>query len=142
MSLVASPDLESPDSEDQGLTGLEIVLPKTCGKFDTVQGNFEFYKVALLHQLGYQTFHTLRYLKKIERTLSGYHDHLRARTLFNVLEGARIDWQWPQRLGGDRGATEAFEAACLRDARSFRIHRANTERFSVGVVAESRWCGA
>jgi hypothetical protein len=100
LSLVASPDLESPDSEDQGLTGLEIVLPKTCGKFDTVQGNFEFYKVALLHQLGYQTFHTLRYLKKIERTLSGYHDHLRARTLFNVLEGARIDWQWPQRLAG------------------------------------------
>ena len=43
-----------------GFTGLEIILPKTYAEFDTVQANFEFYKVALLHQLGYQTFHTLR----------------------------------------------------------------------------------
>ena len=100
LTLVTPADIEGPQIEDLGLTGLEIVLPKTYAKFETVQANFEFYKVALLHQLGYQTFHTLRHLKTIEEALLHYEDLPRARALFNVLEGARIDWQWARRLPG------------------------------------------
>ncbi|MBT3644273.1 MAG: VWA domain-containing protein [Gammaproteobacteria bacterium] len=100
LTLVTPADIEAPQHEDTGFTGLEIILPKTYARFDTVQANFEFYKVALLHQLGYQTFHTLRHLERIEQTVSNYEDLPRARALFNVLEGARIDWQWPQRLPG------------------------------------------
>ncbi|MBT3463135.1 MAG: hypothetical protein HN453_13240 [Gammaproteobacteria bacterium] len=100
LTLVTPAEIEGPQVEALSFTGLEIILPKTYAKFETVQGNFEFYKVALLHQLGYQTFHTLRHLKSTEQALSNYEDLPRARALFNVLEGARIDWQWPQQLPG------------------------------------------
>lgn len=113
LTLVAQSELEGSQNEALGLTGLEIMLPKTYAKFETAQANFEFYKVALLHQLGFQAFHTLRYREKIDRAVASYEDRPRARALLNVLEGARIDWQWPYRLPGTKRQIQRLkQSAC------------------------------
>ncbi len=83
--------------------GLSIRLPVSVSKYATAEENFSFYKIALLHQLGYFEFDTFDKIERIERDLAAYQDQRLARTLFRILEDARIDWRLEKKFRGASG---------------------------------------
>ncbi len=80
--------------------GFRIFLPEHFSRFASRQENFSFYKVALLHQLGYFEFGTFDRIAKTEKELAAYDDQILARTLFRLLEDARVDWQLEKKFRG------------------------------------------
>ncbi len=80
--------------------GLSIRLPDSVSRYPTVRENFCFYKIALLHQLGYFEFDTFDRIEIIEQELAAYQDQRLARILFRILEDARIDWRLEKRFRG------------------------------------------
>lgn len=80
--------------------GLSILLPGSVSMFPTREENFCFYKIALLHQLGYFEFGTFDRIQRIEADLAAYPDQRLARTMFRILEDARIDWRLEKKFRG------------------------------------------
>ncbi|MBQ73910.1 MAG: hypothetical protein CMQ20_02660 [Gammaproteobacteria bacterium] len=94
---------EDDEADFRGMArndGLCILLPDHVARFSGAAENFGFYKLTLLHQLGYFEFGTLDRISAIERELAAYDDELLAYTLFGILEDARIDWRLEKRFRG------------------------------------------
>jgi len=83
-----------------GFDGLTIILPEQVNQFSSQELNFLFYKHALLHQLGYHQWGTLRALPEISRAIADYPEPGRAADLFIRIEAARIDWRWEAEFPG------------------------------------------
>lgn len=80
--------------------GYRIQLPESVNAYEEEQDNFAFYKLMVLHQLGYLEFGFFDHANAIKRTLSAYRRPLLAGRLFAWLEQARIDWQLAIRFPG------------------------------------------
>ncbi len=94
---------DDEDADFRGLArtdGLCIFLPDHVARFSGVAENFGFYKLTLLHQIGYFEFGALDRISVIERQLAAYDDELLAYKLFTILEDARIDWRLERRFRG------------------------------------------
>ncbi len=93
--------------------GAFIALPDSVSIFDDVSDNFSFYKVTLLHQLGYFEFGTFDDLELIEYQINSFQDQLLARTLFRIIEDARIDWCIQHKFKGARDSVLRFKKHAL-----------------------------
>ena len=102
--IAAGQQMEADYRELTRTDGLCIFLPDHVSRYSKATENFEFYKVALLHQLGYFEFDTFDRISLIERELAAYDDELLAHTLFAILEDARIDWRLETRFRGAAGS--------------------------------------
>ncbi len=83
-----------------GFDGLTIILPGQVNQFSSREANFLFYKHAVLHQLGYHQWGTLKALRKIDQAISTYPQPRLAAALFARIEAARIDWRWQAEFPG------------------------------------------
>lgn len=88
--------------------GLSVSLPETQVLHERREDNFRLYKVALLHQLGYFEFGTFE-PQSLKRSgaftaftahFNGYGHPRLARSIFQILEDARVDWCIERRYRG------------------------------------------
>lgn len=86
----------------QKFDGQHLVVPQCITEFDTFTDNFTFYKLLILHQLGFQSFGTLAELADVRRFCRIADKPRLAQSLFLSLEAARIDWRWGHALPGTR----------------------------------------
>ncbi len=122
LSELADDDAPAGDEEmcyrDLPMTdGSLIALPERISIFDDVSDNFSFYKITLLHQLGYFEFGTFDNLELIEYHIKGFQDQRLARTLFRIIEDARIDWGIQHKFSGARDAVIRFKQHALDNRR-------------------------
>ena len=115
---------EASAADFRGLTrtdGLCIFLPGQVSMLSGTEENFAFYKVALLHQLGYFEFDTFDRISYIERELAAYDDELLAHALFTILEDARVDWRLERRFRGAAASISVHKQLALlgRDEKPF-----------------------
>ena len=100
-----------PDAQGQILAGTDgtvIVLPELACDYASRDQNFRFYKVALLHQLGFYEFGTFDF--RFENNplaftayFRGFNNPNLASLLFQLLEDARVDWQVTNTYRGSGG---------------------------------------
>lgn len=83
-----------------GTDGRMIYLPASVSTFDDHWDNFGFYKVSLLHQLGYFEFGCIRDFDTVLAFLSAAENRELAERIFCLVEDARIDWQLTLRFPG------------------------------------------
>ena len=74
-------------------TGESISLPAVVNIFDQESDNFGFYKVSLLHQLGYVEFGCFDAISEIHTVVENCANRRSAEKLFLIVEDARIDWR-------------------------------------------------
>ncbi len=103
--------------------GASICLPESVSWFASKDENFEFYKVALLHQLGFFEYQTFVEIEFIETTLTEFEDSVLAHGLFNILEAARIDWLLARHFRGIRDAFSAQKSFALDSRQPLPIMR-------------------
>ncbi len=109
--------------------GLAVRLPSSMTQYPDRATNFQLFKVSLLHQLGYYEFGTFAFgtgaQAVFRRHFGQYDDPVLARTLFQILEDARVDWAlarryrgvgvWLQKFKSDAGKALHTDSSCLRD---------------------------
>ena len=91
-------EISGSDSTEALTEGLSISLPEIISVYDNKEDNFRWLKIALSHQIAYFEFGTYTY--NFEESKFPFTAFFRsfdkpflARILFEILEGARIDWQ-------------------------------------------------
>ena len=94
--------LEEAEDEHAGITfdGHLLTLPPWIDRFEKREENFEFYRTAIQHQLGYQEFGFFAGPAAIRRFLGQFENPVLADIVFAVIEAGRIDWQLAQRYPG------------------------------------------
>lgn len=96
LRLVASADDGLPRTE-----GVNLLLPERVGVSNDHAGNYRFLKVALDHQLGFFEFGTARLERgTVKAWFESFANPFLARSLYIVLEEARIDWRVKARYPG------------------------------------------
>ncbi|MFT6318448.1 MAG: hypothetical protein ACJAWG_003102 [Candidatus Azotimanducaceae bacterium] len=108
------------DGENLASTdGNVILLPVVACDYATEAENFRFYKVALLHQLGFYEFGTFDFrFEDSPLAFTAFYRHFGhpalAALLFQLLEDARIDWQLGQAYRGIEGELAWLKADALQ----------------------------
>ncbi len=101
----------------QKFDGQHIVVPEYVTEFDTGPDNFTFYKLLILHQLGFQSFGTLAGLAELRKFCRASNRPELAQSLFLTLEAARIDWCWSHALPGTRVSFSEVKRSASRTLR-------------------------
>ncbi|MFT7131413.1 MAG: nitric oxide reductase NorD protein [Cyclobacteriaceae bacterium] len=102
-----------------GTDGTVILLPAVARDYATEVENFRFYKVALLHQLGFYVFGTFDFrFEENPLAFTAFYRHFDhpalASLLFQILEDARIDWQLAGTYRGISHELAELKADALR----------------------------
>ena len=84
--------------------GRDIFLPVAVEVFDNKTGNFDFYRISLLHQLGFLEFGCFEHIFRVREYLAGFDDAALAQHIFSSVENARIDWLLEHRYPGIKNA--------------------------------------
>ncbi len=98
--------------------GHNLVVPECVSTFDTAEDNFTFYKLRILHQLGFHSFGALDQLAAIRRFCRTAGRPQLARMLFLLLEAARIDWRWVHALPGTRASFDQMKQLACQTLRA------------------------
>ena len=118
---VDGPNLDAAVAALASTDGAVIVLPAVAADYASRQQNFGFYKVALLHQLGFYEFGTFnfRYANNplaFSAFFRRFSNPALAQLVFRLLEDARVDWQLTNSYRGIRRDLDWLKA----DARQRR----------------------
>lgn len=80
--------------------GFRLCLPESVNLFAETAENFGYYKVCLMHQLGYFEFGCCDSLARVQEACQSKPDPQLAERLFVIAEDARIDWQLARHFRG------------------------------------------
>ncbi len=98
--------------------GRSIYLPATIHRYPESADNFSLFKISLLHQLGYFEFGTFTYAPggsavPFRAFFRSFANPVLARSIFQILEDARVDWALTRRYRGARSALGRFKRDAL-----------------------------
>ena len=111
------PKNERENEELAHTDGHTIFLPSEISIFRTRKENLAYFKVILVHQLGFFEFGTFDSALKTNAIIQKQKNPILAGYIFYLLEDARIDWQLAQKF---RGLAAPLESA-KRHARNQRV---------------------
>ena len=80
--------------------GQRIFLPSQISIFRSSRENFAYFKVILLHQLGFFEFGTFESMLRTAAFIQVQQNPTLASYVFNLLEDARVDWRLEQKFRG------------------------------------------
>ncbi len=100
--------------------GTTIFLPESVSLFSEQDKNFGYYKVSLLHQLGYFEFGCFDALPEVNAAIVTCERESLARRLFVICEDSRVDWQLARRFKGLRRQLGEQKREALQLRRGFQ----------------------
>ncbi|MDA0788749.1 MAG: hypothetical protein O2780_04735 [Proteobacteria bacterium] len=123
-------DPESADFRDlPGTDGRTVFMPGSVAIYPDRHENFSYFKVALVHQLGFFEFGTFRRLGSLHRFLRSSSSPNLARQVFQILEDARVDWRLSHKFRGI--------AVAIRRQQSEALSRRSLPKGRIGSLLEA-----
>ncbi|SVC73957.1 uncharacterized protein METZ01_LOCUS326811, partial [marine metagenome] len=104
MMVGAADSVDGLRSDVVACNGKDIFLPESVASFDNQAENFDFYRVSLLHQLGFLEFGCFNNITRVRRDLAEFTNAGLANAIFSAVENARVDWLLEQHYPGIRKA--------------------------------------
>ena len=104
MMLTTAESADEIRSDVVSFNGKDIFLPESVSRFDDQQENFDFYRVSLLHQIGFLEFGCFENISRVRSHLAEFSHLGLAEVVFSAVENARVDWLLEHHYPGIRKA--------------------------------------